>query len=67
MHGIYINMDTVALESPQAVRHGVAGPRVTYRAYRAYRALFPAALFSDQQVSYPKKQYFRGAVGDVGR
>ena len=34
-------MNTVALTSPQgAVVRGIVGQRVTYRAYRAYRALF---------------------------
>jgi hypothetical protein len=68
MHGIYISMDTAALTSPQgAVVRGIIGQRATYRAYRAYRALFCGSQLLLRPGKLPGNRRFVGPLGDLMR
>jgi hypothetical protein len=61
-------METAALTSPQgAVVRGIVGQRATYRAYRAYRALFSRNPLLLRTGKLPGNRCFVGPLGDLMR
>jgi hypothetical protein len=61
-------METAALTSPQgAVVRGIVGQRETYRAYRAYRALFCGNPRLLRMGKRPGSRLFFGPLGDLVR